>query len=346
MGLRRKAPTPTHPLLPLSHILLLPLPLSLPPPSTPPPQPPPVITTGQRKIKMSLGQLTANYTDSEGEDNDRLSDDTSHKSTPVGGTRVTELRDEGSRRGTPFSGESVGSGTPQKKLNRLVSYANEDEEDGDDLDRESDEHEPDERPRFTCICEVLNSEPMDTGTDEGDDDKVKVNNYGVKLPPTPAGKCPPRLQEKVIRFLNEVRRGNKDYNVMIQNNKEFRNPGIYEKLIDLLQLDEMGSNYPLDMFDPHCWGKESYYDELARVQKEEMDKREKERKDKTKVDIISGTKKPAEEESAAKKRKSRFDQGGPATSVMKPLVAPPTLTSVPSGTKTTIDAFGSLKKTK
>lgn len=37
------------------------------------------------------------------------------------------------------------------------------------------------------------------------------------------------------------------------------------------------------MFDPHCWGKESYYDEIARVQKEEMDRREKERKDKTKV---------------------------------------------------------------
>ena len=64
---------------------------------------------------MSLGQLTANYTDSEGED-DRLSDDTSRKSTPIGGTRVSELRDEGSRRGTPFSGESAGSGTPQKKV--------------------------------------------------------------------------------------------------------------------------------------------------------------------------------------------------------------------------------------
>ncbi|KAG7158675.1 SAP30-binding protein-like, partial [Homarus americanus] len=47
----------------------------------------------------------------------------------------------------------------------------------------------------------------------------------------------------------------------------------------------MGTNYPLDMYDPHCWGKESYYDELARVQKEEMDKREKERKDKTKVNF-------------------------------------------------------------
>lgn len=43
------------------------------------------------------------------------------------------------------------------------------------------------------------------------------------------------------------------------------------------------------MFDPHCWGKESYYDELARVQKEEMDKREKERKDKTKVKYIYST---------------------------------------------------------
>lgn len=39
------------------------------------------------------------------------------------------------------------------------------------------------------------------------------------------------------------------------------------------------------MFDPHCWGKESYYDEIARVQKEEMDRREKERKDKTKVSM-------------------------------------------------------------
>ncbi|XP_045595044.1 SAP30-binding protein [Procambarus clarkii] len=285
---------------------------------------------------MSLGQLTANYTDSEGEDDDRMSDDSSHKSSSLGGTRIFELREEG--RGTPYSVESGGSGTttPQKKLNRLVSYANEEDDDeGEELGRDRDEDEPDE---------MLNSEPMDTGTDEGEDDKAKVKSHGVKLPAPPPGKCPQHLQDKVIRCLNEVRRGNKDYNAMIQNNKEFRNPGIYEKLIDLLQLDEMGTNYPLDMFDPHSWGKESYYDELARVQKEEMDKREKERKDKTKVDIISGTKKPLEEE--AKKRKSRFDQGGPSNNVIKPMIVPPTLTSVPSGTKATIDAFGSLKKTK
>ncbi|XP_053635775.1 SAP30-binding protein isoform X3 [Cherax quadricarinatus] len=309
-------------------------------------------------VSMSLGQLTANYTDSEGEDDDHLSDDTSRRSSPMGLSRISELRDEGSRREN-FSAESGGSGTntprkkveigqlqrrnrvraarlPPHKVNRLVSYANEEDEDeGEDIEREREEDEPDE---------TLNSEPMDTGTDEGEDDKAKVKSHGIKLPAPPPGKCPQHLQDKVVRCLNEVRRGNKDYNAMIQNNKEFRNPGIYEKLIDLLQLDEMGTNYPLDMFDPHCWGKESYYDELARVQKEEMDKREKERKDKTKVDIISGTKKPLEEE--AKKRKSRFDQGGPSNNVIKPMIVPPTLTSVPTGTKATIDAFGSLKKTK
>ncbi|XP_042240377.1 SAP30-binding protein-like isoform X2 [Homarus americanus] len=249
---------------------------------------------------MSLGQLTANYTDSEGDDDDHMSDDTSHKSSPMGVTRISELREEGSRRGTPFSIESGGSGTntPQKKLSRLVSYANEDDEDGEDIDRDGEEEEPDD---------ILNSEPMDTGTDEGEDDKTKLKTHGVKLPAPPPGKCPQHLQDKVNRCLNEVQRGNKDYNAKIQNNKEFRNPGIYEKLIDLLQLDEMGTNYPL-------------------------------------VDIISGTKKPLEEE--AKKRKSRFDQGGPSSNIIKPMVAPPTLTSVPSGTKATIDAFGSLKKTK
>ncbi|XP_063603781.1 SAP30-binding protein-like [Penaeus indicus] len=260
---------------------------------------------------MSLGQLTANYTDSEGENDDRISDDGSHKSSPLT-SRVAELRDEGSRRGTPASVESTGSGTPQKKLASQVIVENQ---------------------NGSLKYDVFGLKGW-----------VTVHQLLLMPPKLATSRLPACYQEKVQRFLNEVRRGNKDYNMMIQNNKEFRNPGIYEKLIDLLQLDEMGTNYPLDMFDPHCWGKESYYDEIARVQKEEMDRREKERKDKTKVDIISGTKKPQEEE--AKKRKSRFDQGGPSTNILKPMVAPPTLTSVPSGTKATIDAFGGLKKTK
>ena len=54
------------------------------------------------------------------------------------------------------------------------------------------------------------------------------------------------FQEKILKIVNEAKRGKfKDYNTIIQSNKEFRNPSIYEKLINHLELDEMGSNYPL-----------------------------------------------------------------------------------------------------
>ena len=40
-----------------------------------------------------------------------------------------------------------------------------------------------------------------------------------------------------------------------------------------------------DLYNPGIWGEESYYDELAKVQKIEMDKREKEKKERTKVSV-------------------------------------------------------------
>ena len=94
------------------------------------------------------------------------------------------------------------------------------------------------------------------------------------------------FQDKVTRALMEVENGYRDYNAKIQNNKDFRNPSIYEKLVDHLRLDENGTNYPLDLYDPHCWGKESFYEHLARVQKEDMEKREKEKKERTKVWLL------------------------------------------------------------
>ncbi|KAJ8926992.1 hypothetical protein NQ314_020553 [Rhamnusium bicolor] len=64
------------------------------------------------------------------------------------------------------------------------------------------------------------------------------------------------------------------------------------------------TNYPPSIYDPLKWSKESYYEELAKVQKIEMDKREKERKGK--VEFVSGTKKQEDD----KKRKSKWDQPG------------------------------------
>ena len=53
-------------------------------------------------------------------------------------------------------------------------------------------------------------------------------------------------------------------NELFQNRKNFRNPSIYEKLIEYCDIDEHGTNFPKELYDGHLFGKESYYDELAK----------------------------------------------------------------------------------
>merc|ERR1739842_15189 len=138
------------------------------------------------------GQLTANYTDSEGEE-DPLSDEGSHGSSPEH-SRVSELREgDGVGKGTPASVDTTGSGTntPVKKgVNRLVSYSY-----GavDDEELEEGEGEEEDKDIVDEPDEVLNPEPMDTGTDEEDEASPSTHSrerdLGIALPPPPPGKA-------------------------------------------------------------------------------------------------------------------------------------------------------------
>lgn len=151
-----------------------------------------------------------------------------------------------------------------KALESLTAcYTDSENEDGDNRDETAMELESDEE------------ELKEMSVHEGENDI---------LPPEPAGKCVLELQEKVSKMYYKIQNEGLDLNQEIQSKKAFRNPSIYEKLIDYCGLNEFGTNYPPHIFDPFKWGKESFYDELAKVQKIEMDKREKEKKDsKTKV---------------------------------------------------------------
>ncbi|XP_063239037.1 SAP30-binding protein [Bacillus rossius redtenbacheri] len=175
----------------------------------------------------------------------------------------------------------------------------------------------------------------------------------VQLPSEPAGRCSNELQEKITNFYEQMKTKGLDMNSVIQQRKDFRNPSIYEKLIQFCNINELGTNYPAHIYDPLRWGKESYYEELAKVQKAEMDRREKEKKEKTKVEFVSGTaKRPGSgsgAEDEAKKRKSKWDQVGTASAgaQLKPasLVQQTSLTSNVTGTKgTVLSAFGSLPR--
>ena len=64
------------------------------------------------------------------------------------------------------------------------------------------------------------------------------------LPAEPTGKCPPELQEKIARLYDNMLQKRIDMNFSIQQRKQFRNPSIYETLIDHLDIEEIGTNYP------------------------------------------------------------------------------------------------------
>ncbi|KAJ0060255.1 hypothetical protein NL108_005839 [Boleophthalmus pectinirostris] len=196
----------------------------------------------------------------------------------------------------------------------------------------------------------------------------KVRNMSpdeIHIPPQPPGRCSSQLQEKIHKLYERKLHGNFDTNSHIQKKKEFRNPSIYEKLIQFCSIDELGTNYPKDMFDPHGWSEDSFYEALAKAQKVEMDKLEKAKKERTKIEFVTGTKKGTNASSTtaptasstssttatdAQKRKSKWDSAIPVTqptiiTTSATLPAVVSVTTTASGTKTTvISAVGTIVK--
>lgn len=255
----------------------------------------------------ALASLTANYTDSEpeGEEEEPASQDEKEKSSEDSNSRAASL--EPSRSQGPSRQPSP---EPIKiPYAKLVSY-------NDDADLEDDED---------AELRVLSP-----------------NTGSVDLPPEPMGRVSPRIAEKVAKLYERMEAG-MDMNMLIQNRKEFRNPSIYEKLIQFCGINELGTNYPATVYDPQKWGPESYYEELAMVQKNEMIRREKEKK-KVRPEFVVGTKKALVEDDP-KKRKSKWDQVTGGTGGGGLLRQSGILQSTLTGTKSTvISAFGSLPK--
>ncbi|KAM4032118.1 SAP30-binding protein isoform 2-T2 [Anomaloglossus baeobatrachus] len=188
----------------------------------------------------------------------------------------------------------------------------------------------------------------------------------IRIPPEPSGRCSNNLQEKIHKLYERKLKEGTDMNQIIQKKKEFRNPSIYEKLIQFCSIDELGTNYPKDMFDPHGWAEDSYYEALAKAQKIEMDKLEKAKKERTKIEFVTGTKKgtttsaPTGTTSTtttatadAQKRKSKWDSAIPMTTITQPTILTTTatlpsvvtVTTSASGSKTTvISAVGTIVK--
>jgi len=284
-------------------------------------------------MASALDSLTATYTDSEGEEEKGKSDldetggeaQEDDNSMDVAPSLAERLKEGGV--GTPGSGNSAKS---SPKRPQLVSYNDPDaglsDEDREPVPMDLESEDEDK------------TEDVENGVDKEETERSHIMeelwSEGVKLPPEPSGNCSRELQDKIEKMWRRKVEEKIDFNHMIQNKKAFRNPSIYEKLILHLNIDELGTNFPPELYDGHLFGKESYYEELAKQQKIEMDKREKAAEQKKK----SGDAKIKEAITTINQRKSKWDQGANvATGLVPGALAATSLSKI-------IPAFGSLKK--
>jgi len=282
-----------------------------------------------------LASLTAHYTDSENEEspplasNDALNRDMRRvlNAPPVAQLRLQNLHNRVEI-------------TPNGSTGPLVAYDGHDS-DGDQNDERDEDDAFDESQSDAVVDMEVENSSSDAivprpGSPVAYHRLLLEKGPPVQLPPEPPTKCSDELQSRISEFCDKNRQG-LDLLGSIQRKKTFRNPSIYEKLLVHCDIDELGSNFPSEIFDPHAFRKEDYYDELARKQTEAMHKLEKEKK------------KPESTASAAAlAKKSKWDQGGQAAANAAVRgVAAPGLVTMPTGTKSVvISGIGSLPKPK
>ena len=348
--------------------------------------------------------VDANYTDSEEDDNETSPSGSTRnihqEDEPVPDQARAQTNNTPNSVTSKHSNDGSAKSTPSKAL-RLVSYAEDDIEDHAnqmntsteednatmaaadsdknvepvemDLDTEDDansQHE--DLSSATVAVSEAGSETTEKVEDRKDETNRKVSTTveawteGVKLPPEPPGQCNPKLQESITSLYKRKISTGYDMNAVIQNKKAFRNPSIYEKLIQFCNIDEHGTNFPKDLYDGHLFGPESYYDELAKVQKADMEKREKAAKERSTKTAAKADKRPDDGSAGGLiKRRSKWDQVGPTAASVNPAISyssqnpshptsilgisgqsgrPTLVAPTAASTGKSIPAFGTLKK--
>ncbi|KAJ2682602.1 hypothetical protein IWW39_005925 [Coemansia spiralis] len=102
-------------------------------------------------------------------------------------------------------------------------------------------------------------------------------------PQPDAVECPAELQAKFAQWYDLKQQG-ANFNETLMRNKTFRNPNIYQWLVDHLGLEEAGSNMPLEGFSPAELREDFTPEALA----EEQDRRAREVAAKKSADAAAG----------------------------------------------------------
>ena len=110
-----------------------------------------------------------------------------------------------------------------------------------------------------------------------------VENWGI--PDAPSEPCDPALEvspmflrhkshhlrsvclrfQSKIRHFRSLKSQGKHFNDSLMSNKAFRNPHIYAKLVEFVEVDEMGTRFPKHLWDPFDLEPEWYADKIGKL---------------------------------------------------------------------------------
>ncbi|XP_045790097.1 uncharacterized protein LOC123884881 isoform X1 [Trifolium pratense] len=130
------------------------------------------------------------------------------------------------------------------------------------------------------------------GEADHDEDKP-VDPLDKFLPPPPKVKCSEELQRKINKFL-EYKKAGKSFNAEVRNRKDYRNPDFLLHAVRYQDIDQIGSCFSKDVFDPHGYDSSDFYDQIEADMRRESDRKEQEKKkaQNQKVDFTSGGTQP------------------------------------------------------
>ncbi|KDP21112.1 hypothetical protein JCGZ_21583 [Jatropha curcas] len=113
------------------------------------------------------------------------------------------------------------------------------------------------------------------------------------LPPPPRDKCPDELQRKIDKFL-QLKKIGRSFNAEVRNRKDYRNPDFLLHAVRYQDIDQIGSCFSKDVFDPHGYDKSDFYDEIEADMRREKERKEQELKKSPKVEFIPGGTQPGQ----------------------------------------------------
>ncbi|XP_051226137.1 uncharacterized protein [Lolium perenne] len=150
--------------------------------------------------------------------------------------------------------------------------------------------------------DATETETEDTKVEEASDISPNVQNddpLSRFLPPAVTTKCSAALQQKINKFLAYKRAG-KSFNAEVRNRKDYRNPDFLQHAVRYQEIDQIGTCFSKDVFNPYGYDKSDYYDEIEADMKRELERKDQEKKRNPKVDFVSSGVQPPINPSIAK----------------------------------------------